>query len=456
MQKFDAIIIGTGQAGPSLAARCAAEGKKTAIIEKGAFGGTCVNTGCTPTKTLVASAKNAHMIRRSRDFGIEVTGEIKVDMKAVKARKDQIVTQSNTGLENWLTNTENLTVFKGHARFESPKTISIDGGEVITGDQIFINVGGRPVDLESFEGVNYLTSSTIMDIDFVPEHLVVVGGSYIGLEFAQIYRRFGSQVTVIDKGDRLLRREDEDVSAEVHRILEAEGIRFRFGATCIGGKMEGDQVAVDVVCEKDEPVVYGSHVLLAIGRTPNTDDLGLEKAGVETFGRGYIKVDDQLRTNVEGIWALGDCNGQGGFTHTAYHDFEIAEANLYNNDPRRISDRILCYALYIDPALARIGLTEKEARKSVKNLLIGKREMKRIARAKEKSEPFGFMKIMVDGDTDRIVGATILGIEGDEIIHSLLDIMYADAPYTVIRRAVHIHPTVSELIPTTLGDLKKA
>ncbi|MEL7148726.1 MAG: mercuric reductase, partial [Bacteroidota bacterium] len=367
MQEFDAIIIGTGQAGPSLAARFAAEGKRTAIIEKGPFGGTCVNTGCTPTKTLVASAKNAHMIRRSSDFGIEITGEIRVDMKAVKARKDKIVSQSNSGLENWLSSTDHLTIFKGHARFESSKTISIDGGVVIKGKQIFINVGGRPVDLDSFSGVDYLTSTTIMDVDFVPEHLVVVGGSYIGLEFAQIYRRFGSEVTVIEKGDRLIRREDEDVSEEVLRILEAEGIQFRFGATCIGGKMEGEKVVVDVDCEKGTPEVLGSHVLLAIGRTPNTDDLGLEKAGVATNERGYINVDDQLRTNVAGIFALGDCNGQGGFTHTAYHDFEIAEANIFNNDPRSISDRILCYALYTDPALARIGLSESEAKRSVKN-----------------------------------------------------------------------------------------
>jgi len=453
MKEFDAIIIGTGQAGPSIAARFAAEGKKTAIIERKLFGGTCVNNGCTPTKALVASARAAHMARRGADFGVNIEGKISVDMKAVKARKDKIVNQSTTGVENWLKNTKNMTVFEGHARFESANTVSV-GDELLKADQIFINVGGRAVVPEGFEDVKHLTNSTIMDVDFVPKHLIIVGGSYIGLEFGQMYRRFGSEVTIIERGDRLVRKEDEDVSDEIRKVLEDEGIKFRFEAECLSGKMDGDQVVVNVDCQNGDNKIVGSHLLLAVGRNPNTHDLGLDKAGITTNSSGYIQVDDHLQTNVKGVFALGDCNGQGAFTHTAYNDFEIVAANIFDNDPRKVSDRILCYGLFIDPALGRIGMTETEARKSGKKVLMGVRTMKRIARAKEKGETYGFMKILIDAETDKILGATILGIEGDEIIHSLLDIMYADAPYTVIQRAVHIHPTVSELIPTTLADLK--
>ena len=453
MKEFDAIIIGTGQAGPSLAAKFAAEGKKTAIIERKLFGGTCVNNGCTPTKALVASARAAHVARRGADFGVMIDGNISVDMKAVKARKDTIVNQSTTGVENWLKSTKNLTVFEGHAKFESSNTVSV-GDELLKADQIFINVGGRAVVPEGFEDVNYLTNSTIMEVDFVPKHLIIVGGSYIGLEFAQMYRRFGSEVTVIEKGERLVYREDEDVSDEIRTILSDEGIKFRFDAECLSGKMEGEDVVVTVDCKNGDDKIVGSHLLLAIGRKPNTHDLGLEKAEIQMDKRGYIKVDDHLRTNIKGVFALGDCNGKGAFTHTAYNDFEIVAANIFDNDPRKVSDRILCYGLFIDPALGRIGMTEMEARNSGKKVLMGVRSMKRIARAKEKGETYGFMKILIDADTDKILGATILGIEGDEIIHSLLDIMYANAPYTVIQRAVHIHPTVSELIPTTLADLK--
>ncbi|MFT7033227.1 MAG: pyruvate/2-oxoglutarate dehydrogenase complex dihydrolipoamide dehydrogenase (E3) component [Cyclobacteriaceae bacterium] len=453
MENFDAIIIGTGQAGPSIAARCAAEGLKTAIIERNRFGGTCVNNGCTPTKALVASARAAYMARRSNDFGIKIEGEISVDMKLVKARKDKIVNQSTTGVENWLKNTKNITVIEGHARFESANTISVND-QTLKADKIFINVGGRAYIPSGFEEMEFLTNSNIMDIDFVPEHLVIIGGSYIGLEFGQMYRRFGSEVTIIEKGSRLVSREDEDVSDEIRRILEEEGINFRFDAECLSGKMQGNRVVVNVDCKSGDNQIEGSHLLLATGRQPNTDDLGLEKAGIQTNKRGYIQVNDQLGTNILGIWALGDCNGQGTFTHTAYNDFEIAAANLFDNDPRKLSDRITCYGLFIDPALGRVGMTENEVRKSGKKALIATRSMKRIARAKEKGETNGFMKILVDAENKRILGATILGIEGDEIIHSILDIMYAGAPYTVIQRAVHIHPTVSELIPTTLADLK--
>lgn len=453
MKEFDAIIIGTGQAGPSLAARFASEGKRTAIIERKLFGGTCVNNGCTPTKALVASARVAHMARRGADFGINIVGNITVDMKVVKARKDKIVNQSTTGVENWLKNTENLTVFEGHARFEGPNTVSV-GDQLLKAGQIFINVGGRAVVPEGFKDVKYHTNSTIMNVDFVPKHLIIVGGSYIGLEFGQMYRRFGSKVTIVEREDRLVSREDQDVSDAIRKILEHEGIKFRLEAECLSANMDEDQVVVNVDCKNGDKNIAGSHLLLAVGRNPNTHDLGLEKAGIDVDDRGYIQVDDHLQSNVKGVFALGDCNGKGAFTHTAYNDFEIVAANIFDNDPRTVSDRILCYGLFIDPALGRIGMTESEARQSGRKVLMGTRTMKRIARAKEKGETYGFMKILVDAETEKILGATILGIEGDEIIHSLLDIMYVDAPYTVIQRAVHIHPTVSELIPTTLADLK--
>ena len=453
MTTYDAIIIGTGQAGPSLAARFAKEGKKTAVIERKLFGGTCVNNGCTPTKTLVASARVAHMANRSADFGVNINGTVSVDMKAVKARKDKIVNQSTTGVENWLKSTKNITVFEGHARFENSNTVRV-GEHLLKADKIFINVGGRAFIPDGFSGVKYLTNSSMMEVDFIPDHLMIVGGSYVGLEFGQMYRRFGSEVTIIEKGSKVVPREDDDVSDEIRRILEDEGIKFRFEAECLNGEMQGDQVMINVDCKKGDKQIFGSHLLLATGRQPNTDDLGLENTGIQTDNRGFILVDDQLHTNVSGIWAIGDCNGRGAFTHTSYNDFEIVAANLFDNDPRKVSDRITCYGLYIDPALARVGMTETEVRKSGKKALIAIRKMKRIARAKEKGETYGFMKILVDAETDKILGATILGIEGDEVIHSILDIMYANAPYTVIQRAVHIHPTVSELIPTTLAELK--
>lgn len=453
MENYDAIITGTGQAGPSLAARCEQEGLKTAVVERHLFGGTCVNNGCTPTKTLVASARAAYMARRMEDFGVSVDGPVTVDMEKVKARKDAIVKESTEGVENWLKNTKNLTVFEEHARFVEPKVLSV-GDKQISAHKIFINVGGRAFIPPGFEDVDYLTNSSIMDLDKVPEHLMIVGGGYIGLEFGQMYRRLGSEVTIIEQGERLLPKEDEDISEAIQEILKNEGVNFRLNAKCIGGSNNNGQVVVEVNCDDGPPEIKGSHLLLATGRRPNTDDLGLENTSIKTDERGFIQVDDQLQTNADDVWALGDCNGEGAFTHTAYNDFEIVSANLFDDNPRRLSDRIMCYALYIDPALGRVGMTELQARASDRNVLIGKRVMDRIARAKEKGETKGFMKIIIDADTDKILGAAILGIEGDEIVHSIIDIMYADEPYTTIRDAVHIHPTVSELIPTMLGNLE--
>jgi pyruvate/2-oxoglutarate dehydrogenase complex dihydrolipoamide dehydrogenase (E3) component len=454
MDAYDAIIIGTGQAGPSLAGRLTAAGMKVAIVERHLFGGTCVNTGCIPTKAMVASAYAAHTARRGSEYGFHPAGEVTVDMKAVKARKDGISGQSREGVERWLKTMANCTVYQGHARFESPREVSI-GAERLTAERIFINVGGRSItpEIAGIAEVPYLTNSSMMDVDFLPRHLIVVGGSYIGLEFGQMFRRFGSEVTIVEMGPRLVRREDEDVSAAVAQILEREEIGIRLNAMCIRMARQGGQVAVGVDCTGGPPEIVGSHVLLAVGRQPNTADLGLENAGVARDERGYIVVDDELQTSAPGIWALGDCNGKGGFTHTAYNDFEIVAANLLDQDSRKVSDRITAYALYIDPPLGRAGATEAEVRRSGRKALLAKRPMTRVGRAVEKGDTQGFMKIVVDAESKQILGAAILGTGGDEAIHTILDIMYARAPYTVMQRAVHIHPTVSELLPTMLGEL---
>ncbi len=454
-ENFDAIIIGTGQAGPSLAQRMTREGMKTAIIERKLFGGTCVNVGCIPTKALVASARAAHMARRGNDFGVAIEGPIKVDMKQVKARKDAIVKQSNDGVTNWLKTMENLTVFEGHGQLESANSVRVNG-DLLEAETIVVNVGGRALvpDMPGVHDIPYLTNSSMMEVDFLPEHLIVIGGSYIGLEFAEMYRRFGSRVTVVQRGERLVEREDEDVSEAIKEIIENEGIEVRLNAECAAFEKRGDQIAVTSNCPDGPEEAVGSLVLLAVGRKPNSDDLGLEAAGVEMDARGYIVVDDELRTNVPGIWAMGDVNGRGAFTHTSFNDFEILAANMFDNDPRRVSDRFTTYGLFIDPPLGRVGMTEAQVRESGREALVGKMMMARVGRARERSETQGFMKVLIDAKSERILGAAILGIGGDEIVHSLLDVMYADAPYTVIQRAVHIHPTVTELIPTMLGDLK--
>jgi len=452
---YDAIIVGAGQAGPGLAGRLTAAGMKVALVERKLFGGTCVNTGCTPTKTLVASAYAAYLARRAGDYGVSLGGTITVDMKKVKVRQDTVVRNSREGLESWLTSLRNCTIYRGHARLESASQVRV-GNDLLTAQRIFLNVGGRAnvPDLPGIGQVAYLTNSTLLELQILPRHLVIVGGSYVGLEFAQIYRRFGSDVTVVEMADRLIKREDPEVSAGVREILEAEGIQIRLNAECVRFEVSGQDVRVDVICRDGEPEILGSHVLLAVGRRPNTDDLGLETAGVEIDKSGYIVVDDELRTSAPGIWALGDCNGKGAFTHTAYNDFEIAAANLLEKDRRRVSDRIPAYALFTDPPLGRVGLTEAQAKSAGKRVRVGFRPMTEVRRAVEKGETRGFMKILVDIDSQLILGAAILGTGGDEAIHGILDIMYAKAPYVTLQRAVHIHPTVSELIPTMLGELK--
>ena len=453
-KKYDAIVIGTGQSGPALAGRLNEEGLNTAVIERKLVGGTCVNVGCTPTKTLVGSARVAYTSREAHRFGVSITGDVLVDMPKVKARMKEISGDSNRNVTSWLEQMENVDLIRGHARFVGPHSVDVNG-EVLEGEKIFINVGARArvPDWDGLDGVPFYTSSGMMEIDFLPEHLVIVGGSYIGLEFAQIYRRFGSEVTVIEAGDRIIGRDDPDVSAAVMDILEGEGVNFRLLADCFRARATDSGVVVRVDCEEGPEEVSGSHLLLAVGRIPNTDDLGLDKAGIESNSRGMINVDDRLCTNVPGVWAMGDVNGRGAFTHTSYNDYEIIAANLFDNDPRSVSDRILCYGLFIDPPLGRVGMTEAEVRASGRRALIGKRMMTRVSRAKEFGETRGFIKIIVDADSEEILGAAILGLSGDEAIHCLMDVMYARKPYTVISRAVHIHPTVSELIPTVLQEM---
>jgi pyruvate/2-oxoglutarate dehydrogenase complex dihydrolipoamide dehydrogenase (E3) component len=458
---FDAIVIGAGQAGPSLAVRLAGAGMRTALVEKVHLGGTCVNDGCIPTKTLIASARTAHVARGAAQYGVTIGGPVGVDMAAVKARKDRVVGRSIDNLTRWLQTAPNLTLLWGHARFVGPREIEVSsnsGTQTLRAPKVFINVGGRAVlpDWPGIGDVKVLTNTSMMDVDHLPEHLIVAGGSYIGLEFAQMYRRFGSRVTVIEYADRLISREDPDVSREVQAILEREGVTFHLGVHCakVAPASGRGRIRIAMNANGAAHEVDGSHLLAAVGRRPNTDDLGLERAGIATDARGFIRVDDQLRTTVEGIWALGDANGRGAFTHTSYNDYEIVAANVLDGESRRVSDRISAYALFTDPPLGRVGMTETEARASGRRVLSGLMPMSRVGRANERGETQGFMKVVVDADTERILGAALLCIEGDEIVHALLDVMAAGASYKVIQRAMHIHPTVSELLPTLLANLQ--
>ncbi len=452
-EHFDAIVVGAGQAGPALCARLDQHGLRTALIERRRLGGTCVNDGCIPTKTLIASARAAHLARRGAEVGF-AAGDVRVDMQAVKTRKDEIVRQSQNALAGWIGAMKNVSLIDGHARFTAPKTIAVNG-RLLSAERVFLNVGGRAFvpDIPGLKDVPYFTNSTIMALDRVPEHLVIVGGSYIGLEFAQMYRRFGSRVTVVERMAKLLPREDDDVAAEIRAVLEREGVEIRMGAECMALRKKGDRISVGLQCREGSPVAEGTHVLLAVGRLPNTHDLGLRDAGIEADEHGYIKVDDACRASADGVWAMGEANGRGAFTHTAWNDYEIVAANLFDDDARRISERIPAYALFIDPPLGRAGMSEEEARASGRRLLAGKMPMTRVARAREAGETQGFMKVLVDADSRELLGAAILGLNGDEIVHSLLDVMYARRPYTTIQRAMHIHPTVTELIPTLLGTL---
>jgi pyruvate/2-oxoglutarate dehydrogenase complex dihydrolipoamide dehydrogenase (E3) component len=453
---FDAIVVGAGQAGPPLAARLAQAGMSVALIERHLVGGTCVNTGCMPTKAMVASAYAAQLARRSAEYGVSISGAVQVDFNKVMERKDVVSRNARSSLETWLAGIEKCTLLRGHARFLSPHELAL-GDDVLVAKRIFLNVGARASvpPLPGVDHVPYLTNSSLMKLRTLPRHLVVIGGSYVGLEFAQMFRRFGSEVTVVERAPHLIQREDPEISECVRSILEHEQIAVRTGAECIRFERRGDDVLVGLDCDNGPRTVIGSHVLLAVGRTPNVQDLGLDKAGVKLDPRGYIHVDDTLRTTVANIWALGDCNGRGAFTHTSYNDYEILAANLLERAQRKVTDRVPTYALYIDPPLGRAGMSESEARKAGKRVRVGTRPMSRVGRAIEKGETQGLMKMVVDADTDEILGAAILGTGGDEAIHAVLDTMIAKAPYTTLKNAMHIHPTVSELIPTVLGELSE-
>ena len=454
-QSFDAIVIGAGQSGPPLAARFAQAGKRVALIEREHVGGTCVNDGCIPTKTLVASARAAHVVRHAADFGVQHDGGVRVDMKAVKARKDAVVNESITSLTSWLGGLTNLTLIRGAARFVGPRRIAV-GDDELEAAQVFINAGGRATvpDWPGIRDVPYLTNTSMMDVDFLPAHLAVIGGSYIGLEFAQMYRRFGSEVTVIEAAPRLIAREDPEVSAEVQAMLEREGVAVHVGAKDLAVARDGASVRVGFATTGGAQMVSASHVLVAVGRRPNTDGLGLEAAGVAVDARGFIVVDDELRTSADGVFALGDVNGRGAFTHTSYNDFEIVAANLLDGGSRRLSDRITTYALFTDPPLGRIGMSEAEVRASGRAALVATLPMTRIGRARERGETGGFLKVLVDAQTKVILGAALLGIEADEVVQLLLLAMAAELPYTRIQQTMWIHPTVTELLPTLFNGLK--
>ncbi|SDQ67621.1 Pyruvate/2-oxoglutarate dehydrogenase complex, dihydrolipoamide dehydrogenase (E3) component [Paraburkholderia fungorum] len=461
-QHFDAVVIGTGQGGSPLAVRLGESGRKTAVIERAAFGGTCVNVGCTPTKSYVASARAAHVARHAAELGVQVSGSVSVDLAAVKARKDTIIGQSRDGVEKWLRDTANVTVFNGHARFTGAHELAISGADgsvtdQISADEIFINTGTRAVvpPLDGIERIRYYTNSNLLELTELPEHLVIVGGSYIALEFAQIFRRFGSRVTVLVRGERVLTREDADFAESVQKVLAREGVEFRFGVQ--PSRVEPHPHRENDVCvgfEQNIPAMEASHLLFATGREPNTDDLGLDAAGITVDKHGTIPVDGQLRTNVPGVWAIGDVNGRGAFTHTSYDDFQIVAANVLGGGDRSVDTRIMAYAVFVDPPLARVGLSEADVRKAGKDALIATMPMSRVGRARERGETDGFMKVMVDTQSKKILGAAIHGVEGDEAIHTFIDIMTAGAPYPTLQYAMHIHPTISELVPTLLDGLK--
>lgn len=455
-KSFDAIIIGAGQAGPSLAGRLTALGRKVALIERKYFGGTCVNTGCMPTKAMVASAYAAHLARRASEYGVLIRSGVTVDMKQVHARAAKVTLSARSGIESRLTGMKNCTVIRGHARFVETHTIDV-GGELLSAPMIFINVGGRATRpaMPGIDKVHVLDNTDMVALDQVPRHLVVVGGSYVGLEFAQMFRRFGAEVTIVEKGPRLVAREDEDTSTAIKDILEREGIVVRLNSECIRFEPHERGTLVGLHCEYEPRHVIGSHVLLAVGRRPNTDDLGLDQAGIARDVRGFISVDERLQSNVEGVFALGECNGRGAFTHTAYNDFEIVAANLLDGESRKVTDRVQGYALYIDPPLGRTGMTETEARAAGLPLLVGRLPMTHVGRAIEKGETLGFMKIIANAETHKILGGAFLGVGGDEAIHGILDAINTGISYRDLQWAVPIHPTVSELVPTVLGAMQR-
>jgi pyruvate/2-oxoglutarate dehydrogenase complex dihydrolipoamide dehydrogenase (E3) component len=452
---FDAIIIGAGQAGPPLAARLTDAGMQVALIERKLVGGTCVNTGCMPTKTLIASARAAHVARRGAAFGV-LTGAVGFDMTVAAARARKVSDDARSGSEDQLKAMKGLTFLRGHARLAGPTTVVV-GDETFHAPKIFLNVGGRASvpPIAGIADVPYLDNTDMVGLDHVPAHLIVVGGGSVGLEFAQMYRRFGARVTIVERNRRIAVREDDDIATAMAGMLEAEGIEIRTRADCVRLDRDGDGIMVTVDCVHGDRVVRGTHVLMATGRRPNTDDLGLDAAGVALDDRGYIRVDDRLQTSQDGIWALGECNGRGAFTHTAYNDFEIVAANLLDGDDRTLAARVDGYAIYTDPPLGRAGMTEAEAMASGRDILVSMRPMAQVGRAVEKGETTGLMKLVAEAGSRRILGAAIFGVDGDEAIHAALNLMSAGATIDDLRWAVPIHPTAAELLPTLAVELAR-
>jgi len=452
--KYDAIIIGSGQAANPLSNRLADRGWSVALIEKAHLGGTCINTGCTPTKTMVHRAQVAHYARNAARWGVRA-GAVSVDLAQVVAQKNQIVQRFRGGHQKHIEQRPNLHLHKGQARFVSSRQVRV-GDELLESEKIFIDAGARPLipSIPGLDATGYLTNESIMELTDVPEHLIVLGGGYIGLEFGQMFRRFGSEVTVIHQSGQILPREDGEIAAELKKALEAEGIKFLLNARTTRAEKKNGSLALTVEADNSLSTVTGSHLLVATGRQPNSEDLGLEKAGVETDKNGFIKVNSRLETNVPGIWALGDVKGGPAFTHISYNDFQIVYANLVEGRNLSIENRTVPYCVFTDPQLGGVGMTEKEARGKGHKLKIGKAPMSGVARAIERDETAGLMKLVVDAANDKILGASILASEGGELVQILSTLMLGGLPYTLLKGAVYIHPTLAEGFFSLMDDVK--
>lgn len=458
-EKYEAIIIGSGQGGNPLARALAEGGWRTAMIEREHVGGTCINEGCTPTKTMVASARAAYLARRGRDYGVANEG-VRVDMERVRQRKREIVASFRDGGQRRLEKTKNLDLIFGEACFSGTKTIAVrtkDGAErSLTAGTIIINAGTRPgvPRLEGLRDIPFLNSTSIMELDAVPEHLLVLGGGYVGLEFGQMFRRFGSRVTIVHRGPHLLKNEDDDVTDEIASIFKQDGIEILLNASSERVSKAGEQIKVSVRVGESAQNLGGSHLLVATGRVANSDTLNLSAAGIAADDRGFIKVNEMLQTNVAGIYAIGDVNGGPAFTHISYDDYRILQANLMTKGNATTKGRLVPYTVFIDPQLGRIGVTEAEARAQGKKIRVAKMPMKNVARALEMDEPRGFMKAVVDADSGQILGAAILGIEGGELMAMLEIAMMGKLPYTVLRDAIFAHPTLAEAFNNLFASLE--